>query len=233
MGRPFSGFPNGSLSATLLPSLFFVEVLGEIADLAELKVTLYVFWRLGQTKGFPRFVRRGALEADPTVRQGLAGLPDGLARGLAASVERGTLLRRTMEIGGQVEECYFLNTADGRNAVADLESGAVDLGQVVRPEESDARAERSNVYRLYEQNVGLLTPLIVEQLADAERIYPAEWLEDAFREAAAYNRRNWRYIQRILERWASEGRSDEASGRGSGRSASTRSGGYGTGRSGR
>jgi hypothetical protein len=38
-------------------------------------------------------------------------------------------------------------------------------------------------------------------------LYPAEWLEAAFREAAAQNARSWRYVSRILERWAIEGRS--------------------------
>ena len=231
MGKAFPGFPDGSLSATLLPSLFFVEVLGEITDLAELKVTLYLFWRLGQRKGYPRYVTRRDLEADPTIRSGLAEIPNGLAEGLAAAVERGTVLRRTMEMGGRADECYFLNTMAGRRAVTDLESGALDLGQVVRPEDPSDRQERSSAFRLYEENVGLLTPLIVEQLAEAERTYPEEWIVEAFREAAAYNRRNWRYIQRILERWASEGRRDEASERRAGRSVSSRSGGSGAGRS--
>ncbi|HEX5415318.1 MAG TPA: DnaD domain protein [Chloroflexota bacterium] len=223
MGRAFSGFPSGALAATLLPSLFFVEPLGEINDLAELKVTLYLFWRLGQKKGSPRYVTRRELEADPTIRAGLKEISDGLPRGLAAATERGTVLRRTMELRGAVEECYFLNTESGRQAVADLEAGRLDLGQVMVPEAAaPARAERPNIFQLYEQNLGLLTPLIVEQLAEAERTYPGEWIEDAFRQAAAYNRRNWRYVQRILERWASEGKDDETTGRGHDRTSGAR-----------
>ncbi|HEX2172062.1 MAG TPA: DnaD domain protein, partial [Dehalococcoidia bacterium] len=68
--------------------------------------------------------------------------------------------------------------------------------------------DRPNIFRLYEQNVGILTPLIADQLRDAENTFPPTWVEDAFREAVAQNRRNWRYILKILERWASEGRSD-------------------------
>lgn len=211
----FAGFPDGSLRATVLPSLFFTEVLGPIDDLAELKVTLYLFWRLGQKKQYPRYLTRRALEADPTVARGLAGASGGLARGLERVVARGVALRRVIEFGDTMEECYFLNTASGRRAVRDLESGALDLGQIVRPEEPSRRIERPNIFHLYEQNVGLLTPLIAEQLAEAERSYPRDWIEDAVRQAVAYNRRNWRYIERILQRWATEGRGDEASGRSS------------------
>jgi DnaD/phage-associated family protein len=55
-----------------------------------------------------------------------------------------------------------------------------------------------------------VTPIIADRLVEAIERYPETWVEDAIEEAVAYNRRNWRYIQRILENWASEGRTDEA-----------------------
>lgn len=71
------------------------------------------------------------------------------------------------------------------------------------------RVERPSIFTLYEQNVGLVTPIIADRLVEAIERYPELWVEDAIEEAVAYNRRNWRYIQRILENWASEGRTDE------------------------
>jgi DnaD/phage-associated family protein len=72
--------------------------------------------------------------------------------------------------------------------------------------------ERPTVFRLYEQNIGLLTPLIAERLVDALETYPPEWIEDAIAEAVSYNRRSWRYINRILENWLVTGRGDAAQG---------------------
>jgi len=66
--------------------------------------------------------------------------------------------------------------------------------------------ERPNVYTLYEQNIGLLTPIVAEKLQEAEGHYPVEWINAAFEEAVLNNKRNWRYIERILERWTVEGR---------------------------
>jgi DNA replication protein len=214
-GQRFGGFPDGRLQATALPSLFFAEVLGLIDDLAELKVTLYVIWRAGQLKTAPRFLTRRQLAAEPVIRAGLAELgPDALEKGLDRAIARGTLLRRTMTLAGRSEECYFLNTTAGRRAIQDLESGRIDLGQVVAPaEEADGRPERSNVFRLYEESIGLVPPLLAEELSEAEGRYPLDWLEAAFREAAANNARSWRYVQRILERWETEGKDDEANGR--------------------
>lgn len=66
--------------------------------------------------------------------------------------------------------------------------------------------ERPNIFVLYEQHIGLLSPLIADELRDAEDHYPAEWIEAAFREAMQQNIRKWSYISAILRRWETEGR---------------------------
>lgn len=66
--------------------------------------------------------------------------------------------------------------------------------------------ERPNIFVLYEQNIGLLTPMLASQLEDAADHYPAEWVEAAFSEAVQRNKRNWKYISAILRRWETEGR---------------------------
>jgi len=71
--------------------------------------------------------------------------------------------------------------------------------------------QRPNIFVLYESNIGALTPILREKLMEDEQTYPPEWIEDAIREAVELNKRSWRYVQRILERWAAEGREDEAS----------------------
>jgi DnaD/phage-associated family protein len=67
---------------------------------------------------------------------------------------------------------------------------------------------RPNIFQLYEDNIGLLSPILADELRDAEESYPASWIEDAFRIAVTKNARNWRYIRAILERWATEGKDD-------------------------
>jgi len=77
--------------------------------------------------------------------------------------------------------------------------------------------ERPSIFSMYEQNIGLVTPIIADRLVEAIERYPEGWIEDAISESVSYNRRSWRYIQRILENWATEGRSDEADRGGSAR----------------
>jgi len=74
------------------------------------------------------------------------------------------------------------------------------------PRSIQVQVERPNIFVLYEQNIGLLSPLIADQLKDAADQYPAEWIEAAFREAVQHNTRKWSYISAILRRWETEGR---------------------------
>ena len=47
--------------------------------------------------------------------------------------------------------------------------------------------------------------MIAEDLKDAEKTYPIEWIEAAMREAVRNNVRNWKYIHAILQRWDLDG----------------------------
>mgnify|MGYP001143696704 FL=1 len=48
--------------------------------------------------------------------------------------------------------------------------------------------------------------MMAEELKDAQRTYPAPWIEEAFRVAVKARKLNWRYISGILERWTAEGK---------------------------
>jgi len=48
--------------------------------------------------------------------------------------------------------------------------------------------------------------MIAEELRDALNTYPEDWIRDGIKEAVISNKRNWRYISRILERWTTEGK---------------------------
>jgi DNA replication protein len=198
----FSGFPDGKLSVTPLPNLFFSEVLAQIDDLAELKVTLHVFWLLANSK--LRYVRESDLRADKVLLRSLKSIntKDGaLAHGLDLAVKRGTLLSSKTE----TDAVYFANTEQGRIALDKMRTN----GLILDLPESEQVMERPNIFTVYEQNIGVLAPFIVDELKDAERLYSAEWIVDAIKEAVENNKRNWKYIHAILRRWKEEGRAEK------------------------
>lgn len=76
-------------------------------------------------------------------------------------------------------------------------------------EEEPARGEPPNVYRLYENNIGVLTPIVADKLSLAEKEYPEPWFEKAIAIAVENNARNWGYVHAILERWKTQGFQDD------------------------
>lgn len=228
MPPAFAGFPPGPNPYTPLPDAFFTSALPEIEDVNEVKVTLHLFWLLYQKVGEPRCASDRELLADPLLRRALRrrGDPRPYEERLRAALEsaraRGLLLRVRVRIDDEIVTWYFFNTERSRAAVADLLRGVTSPeilleveGPVANTDMDDAgdgahslsvEIERPNIFTLYEQNIGLLAPLVAEELRDAGERYPWDWIEAAFREATQQNKRKWSYIRAILKRWETDGK---------------------------
>ncbi len=72
--------------------------------------------------------------------------------------------------------------------------------------------KRPNIYQLYETHIGIITPMMAEQLKQDEKEFPAAWIEDALREAVHRNVRNWQYVRAILNAWKDRGRDQKHEG---------------------
>jgi len=213
---PFAGFPAGA-RATPVPNILFSHLLPQIEDADELRLTVYIIYALSRRRGYPRFVsaRELAAEAPLVSALGGGGPPTAarLERALDAAVGRHSLIALNIERPTGSEVLYFLNTAASRRAAASIERGRLDLKRPLPAQSEPPAGEKANAFQLYEENIGPLTPLVAQELKEAEGLYPFEWIEEAFREAAVLNHRSWRYASRILERWATEGRNREEAGR--------------------
>jgi len=209
----FPGFPDGKVRTVAVPEPFFSELLPAVDHLDELKVTLYALWQLGLREGPYRFLRREDFAADELFMRGLASSPrlaeERLDDALERAEARGTLLAVQVEDAQSVQRLYFMNTPRGREAVDKLTRGEwklpAELGGAVT-----LSALRSNIFTLYEQNIGALTPMVVEELREAQATYPAAWIEDALRIAVKNNVRRLKYVLAVLQRMQTEGRHDRA-----------------------
>jgi DnaD/phage-associated family protein len=205
---PFTGFSTDKLIG--LPPELFSEVLPQITLASELKVTLHIFYRLSRQRGpAPRRLNWDELIGDRILRRSLRSVSklrpheELLAEGLEAAVQRTTLLHVILPDDGRAINWYLVNTAANRGW-AELAGLA---GAALSPNEPPTD-ERPAVLTLYEQNIGLITPMLLEELREAEERYPPHWIVDAIREAVRANARSWRYIKKVLERWAAHGRQD-------------------------
>ena len=213
--KRFSGFP-ARMEFTPLPNLFFSSLLPQIGDIAELKTTLHVLAVLYRKRGYPRFVTCSELLGNASLMSSLKGAaesPDEVLRNaLKMATERGTIIHMVLDRDGpshvKDDDVYFLNTESNRQTVAKIESGELKLSGLKASKTYVEAEEPPDIFTLYEQNIGMLTPMIADELREAEKLYPQNWIRDAIREAVNQNKRKWSYISAILEHWSAEGKKD-------------------------
>jgi DnaD/phage-associated family protein len=195
LSSKFKGFTD-SETFTQLPDGFFYHLLKEIKDADELKVTAYFLWRVEHMES----PFRALSKMDFDVKDLGMGAEE-IKHGLEKAVKRGSLLR----VQKDADVYFLLNSPRGRAAVDAIENGTWN------PKTSDTASpvERPNVFKLYEENIGPLTPLIADALKDAEELYEPEWIADAIELAVKNNKRNWKYCEAILKRWKEEGRGEK------------------------
>ncbi len=209
--KRFGGFP-ARMEFAALPSIFFSALLPEITDMAELKTTLHLLALLSRKRGYPRFITYGDLLDNAGLMAALRqfGKPDEvLVSALKMATERGTIIHVELSRDGKREPIYLLNTESDRQAAARIESGELKLsGLKTVGHPAIEVPPQPDIFTLYEQNIGMLTPIIAEELTEAEKLYPEAWVRDAIRVAVSHGKRKWSYISAILERWSVEGKDD-------------------------
>lgn len=207
--KAFAGFPNGKIELTRVPSQFIEQLVPGFKDLEELKLLLYAFWHLEHQEGQFRYLRREDFLLNEHFMAGMGNsetqAQENLERALSLAVEHKIFLECQLKTNSESITLYFLNSPKGRAAVEAIARGEWQPGDDLKAP-IEIRPQQANIYRLYEENIGPLTPMIADALRDAEDTYPAKWIEDAVQIAVEKNKRNWRYIAAILESWQRRGR---------------------------
>jgi DNA replication protein len=193
----------------VLPESFLLRILKGVEDLGELKAILYVSYVTEETGARSVSLERLlSIEGTQIMAHERSPEPgrDRIQRALDRAVVNGHLLRlRTHGTARSTTE-YLLATPENEDLIGRLEAGDVAAATRLNIDPADTlELYRPNIFALYERYLGPLTPLIAEQLREAERQYPREWMAAAMEQAAGYNRRTWRYVEGILARWEEEG----------------------------
>ncbi len=207
--RPFAGFDARPMRWVPLPAPLFQQVFPQVQDVETLRAVLYVFWRFTFDEASVHFLRDDEAADDGTYWGHLGATPQERLPRVRAALDAAVDLGVLLVVEHQGQRYYFLNSPKGRSVVAAFRQGRwqPDRSALPPPEAVD----RSNIFRLYEENFGPLTPLLADRLRDALERYPEPWIVEAMSLAVARNVRRWRYVEAILERWLTEGRDDRAS----------------------
>lgn len=195
-----------------VPAPLFGDLLTEVGNLAELQCALRLLFLLHRQKDFPRFITLSAIKADVIILRALGradargNLQITLERAVHGCVKAGLFLLIEARVGTREEAVLFLNTPDNQRTVERVQHGEFSLPNSPDLLPLEEVPPYKNIFVLYEENVGIITPLIADELCDAEATFPIEWIQEAIQEAVANNKRNWKYISAILRRWEHEGK---------------------------
>ena len=215
------GFPDNS-RFTPVPNLLFGPLLEKIDDLLVLKCILRVLWLHYQKKGFPRYLTWDELTADRALARALStgsspssasNTSTALETALDKAQQLGVLIHLRLEATQGIVDVYMPNSQEGRRAAQHLGANKLDVALPVHGKPQPTSIARPNIFSLYEENIGIIGHIMAEELKEAEKSYPQEWIEEAFREAVVQNKRSWRYIEAILKGWTTEGREHGEPGR--------------------
>ncbi len=208
--RSAAPFPRGVVF-TPVPNPLLAGLLEEIDDIAELKLTLRVVWALHRKQSPLPYVTASELQADRSVAAMLDVTGDELEAAVMTALkkasERGTLI--AVPAGDTGEERYLLNTEPVRAALIGrgVKIAESDAGPWAETQQAAARPElREGVFKVYEENIGVMSPLIAESITAALQEHPESDVIDAIRVAVEANARSWKYVMAVLKRWAVEGR---------------------------
>ena len=193
----FDGFSDRR--SVQLPLSLFTQALPEIDDLHELKVVLLALWLEDSSEEQIFYFRPAQL-----TKEFFSGEESEFQRGFKLAVEHGYLLPPVqISLDGHPVEICFLNTPRGQAGLEAVQSGQFRPGSSQIPE---TQQERLNIFKLYEENIGALTPIIADSLRDLEETYSPEWIAAAVKTAVKNNARSLRYIEAVLQNWQEEGK---------------------------
>ena len=91
-----------------------------------------------------------------------------------------------------------------QNGKYSIDTVSIPTSLSVSVSEKESRSETDplpvNIFKLYENEIGVLTKVVSDKMSIIEQDYPQDWISDAITEAATHNARNLAYIEAILKR---------------------------------
>jgi DnaD/phage-associated family protein len=199
----FKGFEESKKRFTGIPDQFFSEILPNIQDSNELKLILYLLWSAYTAGDYGIRFTLDEILADKKFSRGLSSPLEHLDLTLDQSLKLAVKHNILVEVKKKVSH-YFINTPRGRAAALAFDQQSTE--DEPSPMKATLDVIKPNIFQLYEENIGPLTPLIADMLKEAQDTFPADWIDEAIQIAVKNNVRRWKYVESILNRWQEEGR---------------------------
>ena len=200
--RSIKGFPlPDDFATTRVPNALLGRVLSTVDDPDEIKLILRAIWLLEHQRGYPRYITRDDLRRDRVLSVAITDQPD-FDRSLNSAIEHGVFVEAT--INGNI--CLMFNTESARRASIEVSSTTDNLKKDDNGWEAPAASTGSaDAFRAYEENIGILSPMIRQSILAALEDFTDEDITHAIRIAVENESRSWSFVAGVLRRWARDG----------------------------
>jgi len=195
----YEGFPKGVRNIPV-PSPIFGPLLEQIDTLDELKCTLRLIWLIQKKGGRNQYLTEAEIKSDRILSNSLGN--HNVMKTVRAAVARGVFIYFLSK--PNMTQIFTLNSEYGRKLAETSDWITVEND----PEPWHSEESLPTVFTLYEQNIGIITPIIADKIKEAEDLYPSSWIPEAISESVTNNKRNWNYISTVLESWKTRGKRD-------------------------
>ncbi len=197
-------FPlSDNFPVTRVPNAILGELIAEIKDADLICLILRAIWMLERQRGYPKSIDFDRLRNDRV-----------LALRFEKSADFDAALRSCVELGvfavarEQHPHTIMLNTVSARRHDQSAKTVSKPDDSVGGWENKATFAEdlpTDDAFRAYEENIGILSPIIRENITAALQDFTDEDISQAIRIAVENEVRSWSFVAGILRRWARDG----------------------------
>ncbi len=212
--QPLKGFPlPDDYATTRVPNAVLGRVLSHTDDADTIKLILRSIWLLERKRGYPPFLTIEDLRRDRVLSL-VIGDSSAFERTVASAIKLGVLA----EVSLSGKKCLMLNTESAQRATSEAAvPSEVDEDDDDGWDAPAASQMPTDAFRAYEENIGVLSPMIRESILSALEDFTDEDITHAVRIAVENESRSWSFVAGVLRRWTREGvpheRRDGKSGR--------------------
>ena len=202
--QSIKGFPlPDDYATTRVPNTVLGRVLSSIDDADEIKLILRAVWLLEHQRGYPRYITIDDLRRDRVLSVAIADRSD-FDRILKSAIKHGVFV----EVSINNNACLMFNTASAQRASVDYSATpevSNNDSDVNGWETPAASTRHADAFQAYEENIGILSPMIRQNILSALEDFTDEDITHAIRIAVENESRSWAFVAGVLRRWTRDG----------------------------
>ena len=202
--QSIKGFPlPDDYATTRVPNTVLGRVLSSINDADEIKLILRAVWLLEHQRGYPRYITIDDLRRDRVLSVTLPDQSD-FDRILKSAIKHGVFVEVSINNNARL----MFNTASAQRASVDnsatpeVSNNDSDVNGWDTPAASTRHAD---AFQAYEENIGILSPMIRQNILSALEDFTDEDITHAIRIAIENESRSWAFVAGVLRRWTRDG----------------------------